>query len=769
MKRSITTFLIVLLLTIAGMAQSITGKIVDENGEPLDFVNAVLVNRADSSFIAGTVSGSDGSFEIPATATGAFVRLSTVGYITRELDVPPSGTLGTIAMEPDNIMLGEIVVKSTLPVTAIKGNALVTGVSGTVLAHAGTANDVLKQVPMILGSDGNFEVFGKGSPLIYINGRVVHDNTELAQLNSADIRDIEVITNPGARYDASVKAVVRIRTNRPQGEGFSGTFRAENSMRPRFVTSEQANVKFRSGGLEIFANAGYMYGKFTEHNVNTIVTRTAHLWNQAMDLDGYTQSNDMYGKIGFSYLFNDSHSIGAYYSNGFTKRHLYFKGESTVELDEMPYDKLSYDDRQHASHYPRHHANLYYNGSAGKLGFDFNIDYIWKKERSIQTSDETSTTQEDALVTSASTNHSRMFAEKLVLSWPLGKGAVEIGEEYTASRFSNRYSTDASMLTGSDTRVDEKNIAAFVQVAQQVGRFNLAAGLRYEHVSFNYAENGSDVTARSKTYNNLFPSLSVSTMFKDVQTALSYTHKTQRPSYAALDGTIDYINRFTLESGNPYLVPEKIHSVELMAAWRQFFAQVSYSYKKDPILHTTVPYGDDGELKLIIRENFPKIQEIEAFAGAQFKLGIWQPRVNAGILKQWLTVPYGDGMKKLDNPIAIVQFQNAIHLPADIWLNIDMQWMSAGNGENSFGQSSSYLNAKLYKAFAGNRFSVTLEANDIFNKGNRNFILYDKDVTIYRNTLTDNRCFKLTLQYNFNVTRDRYRGKGAGNDEQQRL
>lgn len=73
--------------------------------------------------------------------------------------------------------LGEVVVKANPRITSLKGNALVTRVSGTPLEHAGTANDVLPQIPMVLGADGNFEVFGKGSPAIYVNGRLLQDNS----------------------------------------------------------------------------------------------------------------------------------------------------------------------------------------------------------------------------------------------------------------------------------------------------------------------------------------------------------------------------------------------------------------------------------------------------------------------------------------------------------------------------------------------------------------------------------------------------------------
>lgn len=155
------------------------------------------------------------------------VKLTSVGYAPQLFDAAAVHPQDTIAMTPMSFALGEIVVRSNLPTTAIKGDALVTNVENSILSQAGTANDVLTQVPMVLGRDGNYEVFGKGVPVIYINGRMVHDTNELSQLNSADIRSVEVITNPGAKYDASVTSVIRIRTKRPQGDGFSGTLRTQ--------------------------------------------------------------------------------------------------------------------------------------------------------------------------------------------------------------------------------------------------------------------------------------------------------------------------------------------------------------------------------------------------------------------------------------------------------------------------------------------------------------------------------------------------------------
>lgn len=684
---------------------------------------------------------------------------------------------GIAAMAQSNVaevdsvtyVLDEIVVRANPRVTSMKGDALLTRVSGTHLAHAGTANDVLTQVPMVLGSEGNFEVFGKGSPAIYVNGRLLQDASELAQISSENIKNVEVLTNPGAKYNASVKSVINITLKAPQGDGFSGLLRAQASMQKYFRTAEQINLKYRTGGLEVFGNVGYMGGK--HENVSTIdmITNSSILWNQIMDQCGYGIVHDFYGKLGFSYLLNSNHSIGAYYSNGGHRADARNTGWSRILANDIPYDELMMRIREKTKTMPRHHANLYYAGIMGKLSIDFNMDYMWQKKSSSLQNNEMSESFEDETVSSASANRSRLFAEKLVFSYPVWQGHIEFGEEYTSSRFATDYITDATLLSSSDSRVYEHNIAGFVQLAQRFGMWNLSAGLRYEHVSFRYIENGLQRDDMSRTYNNLFPSISLSTMIHNVQMGLSYTHKTQRPSYSALDGSIAYINRFTFEGGNPYLKPERIHNVELMGAWRNFFAKLSYSCKQDPILYTTLPYGDDGEIKLITRENYPKIQQLEAFAGGQFQVGVWQPKVNLGIIKQWLTIDYHNGRKSLDNPIGLIQLQNAIHLPYDIWLNIDMQWMSAGNGDNTKISSSSYLNAKLYKAFFHNSFSVTLEVNDIFNKNNRNVSLYNKDVTIFKSTPIDNRTFQVTLQYTFNVTRDRYAGKGAGSNELNRF
>ncbi|MCM1519128.1 MAG: carboxypeptidase-like regulatory domain-containing protein, partial [Pseudoflavonifractor sp.] len=194
MKQAIS-FLIVLLAIIPAFGRDIKGRILDENKAPLDFVNVVLY--CDSTYVAGGISDAEGNFTIPAaTDCDLTAKVSFVGYETVMTNVPQSGEMGVITLRPSTVALGEVVVKATRPATTMKGNALVTDVAGSSLAIAGTANDVLMRVPMVVDNGGTIEVFGKGAPAIYINGRKVNDLQELSQLNSGDIKNVEVITNP---------------------------------------------------------------------------------------------------------------------------------------------------------------------------------------------------------------------------------------------------------------------------------------------------------------------------------------------------------------------------------------------------------------------------------------------------------------------------------------------------------------------------------------------------------------------------------------------
>ena len=151
--------------------------------------------------------------------------------------------------------LGEVVVKSNLPKTRVKGDAMRTLISGSILEKAGSATDALAKIPSLKAEKGSgVEVFGRGAAEIYINGRKVQDMNELDRLRSEDILHVDVVQNPGARYAASTKAVVRIATKKRQGEGFSFVENAGGIYRYGWAGTNNLDVNYRTGGLDITAS-----------------------------------------------------------------------------------------------------------------------------------------------------------------------------------------------------------------------------------------------------------------------------------------------------------------------------------------------------------------------------------------------------------------------------------------------------------------------------------------------------------------------------------
>ncbi|MDE6486842.1 MAG: TonB-dependent receptor [Muribaculaceae bacterium] len=750
--------------------REISGKVVGENDTPLDYVNVVLYH--DSTYITGTVTDQAGAFSISTdTSASLIAKVSFVGYESSELSVPPSGNMGTIRLTPSSVELGEVVVRATRPTTTLKGNALVTNVENSPLAIAGTANDVLMRVPMVVDNGGSLEVFGKGTPEIRINGRKVNDLQELAQLNSQDIKNVSVITNPGAAYAADVKSVILIRTKPPKGDGISGTLRSDNGFLHYFRTGNSVDLKYRTRGLELFANYGWWHGNNRIDRTNDMTTTTSSgTYDQTFRTSGKQSYNDMTGKIGFSYMIDDRHSIGAYYQNSRNLHSLVGTIPSEVWQDGILIDRYNSDVNNESTAQPRHYANLYYYGSVGKFSIDFNADYIWYKNKERAFSHELCEMGEDRTVSTLSVNHNRMFAEKLIICHPLGHGQIEMGEEYTDTRTTDIFTANIPEVPDADNRVNETNIAAFAEIAQQFGPFSIVAGLRYEHVKFDYYESGLLRGSQSKTYNNIFPSLNVAAPVGPIRMGLNYSGKTVRPGYGQLDGAVSYINRLTYETGNPYLKPTKMQTVEYMAQWRQFFVQLSYTYFKDGVYHTTEPYGADGEATIIRTANLDHRHYFQAFAGGQFKVGAWQPRLNAGLMKQWLTLPVDGSPMRMTTPGFLLQWQNAIHLPFDIWMNVDAQFMTH-HWDNNMKLTNTpwHVDAKVYKGFFNNAFSITFEAKDLFNSSQRDAMMYNDAVRIVQKDYFPGRSFMLTMQYRFNTSRDRYRGTGAGNSEKSRL
>ena len=209
-----------LFSTVAKAQQTICGWVTDEQRSPIEYANVIALSVRDSSLVTGAVTDNAGKFllTLPANSAQVFLRVSGIGYEQRNVSLPLAGD--TLLLKSEAKAMEGVTVTAQRPKMAIRNDALVTTIVGSSLAKAGSGNDVLKHIPLLTGKEGSYSVVGRGAAVIYINNRKITDATEIERLNSSDIKDVEVVTNPGARYDATVSAVIRIHTVRKVGDGF---------------------------------------------------------------------------------------------------------------------------------------------------------------------------------------------------------------------------------------------------------------------------------------------------------------------------------------------------------------------------------------------------------------------------------------------------------------------------------------------------------------------------------------------------------------------
>ena len=768
----------VLLFTVVGFilpenlsAQSVSGKLVDENSHPLPYANVVLLSLPDSAFVSGTVSGEDGTFTLEATSENRIVKISSIGYRTVFKPISPAN-IGVVRLVSDAQMLGEVVVKGNLPVTRMKGDAMVTSVENSVLSKVGSANDVLTKIPGITKKQDAFEVFGKGTPLIYINGRKLHDLSELEQLNSDDIKSVEVIRNPGSRYDATVKAVVRIQTVKRQGAGFGFNLRSSYYQSDNTDLIEQANLNYRHNNLDIFGSVYYNQMESWQDFTLQLEERGTKVWNHDMKSYGEFYSKMLSGNIGFNYQLNDNHAFGMKYKSGKTlnERNPLSK-ETNINVDNVFYDNIKVNSCDNYYYDPDHELNAYYNGQFDDVNIDFNADYLQNGKSSNSVFQEISQTSENRDVHSVNNVKNRLVAGKLTLSLPLGGGTFAVGSEVTYTHRNDDYINEENYVPTSYSKIEELNATGYAEYNRNFQWGDWSLGLRYEHVKFDYYEDGKHIDGQSRTFDNFFPNISFSTQLGKVQTQLSYTAKTQRPTYSELSNNVFYSDRFTLQKGNPTLRSTIIHDLTLSGAWRFLQMSLSYSQTKDWILNWGELVNEDASLTMLSKRNWDKsIPMFTAFLSASPKIGCWSPMLSVGMQKQWLTIDYFKESKNLDNPIFTASFNNTWVLPLGFMLGLDSYIQSAGATQNIYSEKpNGYVNVSLRKSFLNDALSVELRGNDIFKTNRISYSMYSGDYYLYQKSTWDRQEFAVTVRYKFNTAKSKYKGTGAGDSQKSRM
>lgn len=663
-----------------------------------------------------------------------------------------------------NYQLQEIMVTANQPSTKLIGSTLISTISGSNLAHLGNALDVLAQLPMIKVEDGAVSVVGKNNVEIYIDGRPMHDDHELQQLLSSNMQTVEVLMAPGAAYESSTEAVIRIVTKPNLVRGLSLTDQLEVQRRRKWSVMDYLSLNYQFKRWEVFLSGSINHN----NSLNKGTTTNSFLYHDKPTVIGssqFSQSLSTVGivKAGFNFSMADQ-SFGAYYR--YNPESGRFKNSGAEWMDDFsPLNREIKTQIRGNSHL----VSAYYeNRFSDKFRLHFDGDY-----RQSYTTDGVVTSYPESsipAVNSSDERRSSLWAGKLTLNFPLWQGDFTVGtqDSYTHTSLDFRMLNPevVEYIPSAKTDARQASAAFFASWARVFSKFSLTAGVRYEFVNYDFRVNdklNKDVSSRDHL---LTPDLSFGYSFNDVsQIYLSYKAATVKPPYSQLTGALSYVGRHEIEGGNPALRDERMHDVQLFGMWRGLMMQADFTRTPDTYAYVKQLYPAT-DLQLLMHPVNINVSALSLFLIWSQPIGYWTPDFTMGMYRQWLKL----NDTKYNKPIFSYSFSNTISLPKGWTLTANIGGRTRGDMHtNRFGATWLTMNASIGKTLLNNSLAIKLAATDIFNTSNDDWTMNTYGIYVDKRQSYDRQGVSLSLIYNLNPHKSQYHGSSAAQSELDRL
>ena len=376
-------------------------------------------------------------------------------------------------------------------------------------------------------------------------------------------------------------------------------------------------ANYRAHAVDIFGSIYYYHQDYRQYSTIEDITKTSKVFRQYGPYTMTWKHDNLTYTAGVNWQLNENHSLGV--RADFTQQ--------TNGANQVIYDEDVFENDVHIDHLYSHQTskeskplgwlvNTYYNGKVGELGIDFNFDYMTSGTDTNRENVEQSQVNDDFVLSKSGTN-SRLYATKLVLSYPLWKGTIEAGTEMTFAKRHNTYWIDKVTIANTDADIKENNIAAFAEYGCDFAQYgNASVGLRYEHTLYDY-DDTQNQNFLHRSMDEWFPTAAYSISLGKVQAALSYSIKTERPSFFAMNKTerpsffamndaVTYISRYTLQAGNSQLLNERLHELTLNLSYRWLTFTASYEHTKNAITQWTYISTTQPDATLVKHVNLDK-------------------------------------------------------------------------------------------------------------------------------------------------------------------
>ena len=723
--------------------------------------------------IIETHTGKDGIFKCTLKPGSYKLVISFAGYnpfMIHPLVIIGDTLLKDIRLTHEIKNLQAVKVNSKKPLISLSAGKLIMNINESGLGTGNTAWDLIKQAPGVLATDeGAISLQGK-AVTIYIDGRISYLNGEqlknqLTNMQGTQVDKIELISNPSVRYDASGGAVINIKTIRTNKPGLNGSFNAGSGYARYLKYNAGTEINYRKGKINL--SGGYDFN----HNSNFYKPTNIRLVGQANPLIITEQEEDLRkrsnqaARAGIDLFINKATSAGLMVRGYYNNRDRYVEGSTAFKGGGTVYDSLITTITKGTAVFKSPSVNLFFKTSfdSSKKELVVNADYYrydqeWK--------DNFSSDSYDGAGNIIRPGQYRYDNSPFILDiysmtadyeQTLFKGRLQAGLKSSYINTDNNVQWEIGDglswqkdLQRSNYFIYRERInAAYMGYSATCKKWQVDAVLRVENTHVE----GKSVTLDTiftKTYTNLFPSLSISTdINKSNQLNLSYRNSIDRPVYNYVNPFQVYRGQYNYFQGNPNLNPQYSHALE--ASWifkKILYARLDYTHTNNYI---SMVYKQDDATK-IITQYYDNYRYADTYSASL----IFSKQVNkTWYTSNWATMvyfksSYGSLTPVKSTPEKFCISYNSFSFPSwKIKMDLTVRYSSAYSDGFLFYKNNNLVNAGVSRELDKGKLIIKLNVADLFQSSFSMFKAIYGNVNNTINSFRDSRSLNINLFYKF--------------------
>lgn len=775
----------------------ISGIVLDSiSGNPVEYTTVALFRKRDKELVNGTITKKNGRFFMEKITPGRyFIKFSFLGYedkiisniaINKDRHIV---NLQKIKLRASTHNLDEVVIDGSAPRIDYKIDKKVINVSKQITSISGTAVDVLENVPSVkVDIEGNVSLRGSSGFTVLIDGRpsVLDANDALQQIPASTIDNIEIITNPSAKFDPDGTAgIINIITKKNKLQGFSGIVNLNAGLNNKYGSDMLINFKKRNMNIHFGADynlRNYSGDIFDERHtyVKDTVYKTIMNGTNAIE-------RNMWGlRMGMDYSFGQNDVMGVGFRFG--KRKMGKITDSEYDEWMSPGDLhdlyTNYDETKKELNFYSITGNYQhkFKKKGHEIKFEFSYDDRDFENSSTNELKDTDGKDVDGKRNVESGPRSRKRA-KVDYTLPIGeKDKFEAGFQVRFSKREDRTELYILNINNGEYEIQpefsnhtkyKRNIHALYAIyAGERGNFGYQGGLRGEY-TYRDILSGNDSQSFNIDRFDFFPTVHVSYQLpKDHQLMASYTRRVQRSRSWYLEPFITWVDAFNVRQGNPGILPEYIDSFELghlkkMGKSNMFSLEGYYRITNNKVEIVRSVYEENVMLRS--PENVGKDYSL----GLEFMVGFqlfkwWDMDLMGDFYKYKVEgVLYGEDFSNNSNNWSS-RFNNTFMIKKST--KIQINGMYNGPSVTAQGKTEGYymVNAAVRRDFLDKKLSATLQVRDMFSSAKHEFTSSGPDFHNYSEYIRESPIVMLTVSYRFNNYRPDKKSRsngGEGNDD----